>query len=63
MFDAAELGAALAAHPGDADSAVAGYEAAMFPRSAESAKDSRAILELMLDGRAPCGLVDFFTVH
>jgi 2-polyprenyl-6-methoxyphenol hydroxylase-like FAD-dependent oxidoreductase len=60
MYDAAELGTALAAHPGDTASALAEYEAAMFPRSEQSAKDSLAILELMLDPRAPFGLIDFF---
>ena len=33
MFDGAELGKAIAAHPGDIEAALAAYEAAMFPRS------------------------------
>ncbi|WP_031088401.1 FAD-dependent oxidoreductase [Streptomyces sp. NRRL WC-3549] len=37
MLDGAELGQALAAHPGDAEAALTAYEQAMFPRSAEAA--------------------------
>ncbi|MEE4596370.1 NAD(P)/FAD-dependent oxidoreductase [Streptomyces sp. DSM 41524] len=35
MLDGAELGEALAAHPGDIETALSAYEQAMFPRSAE----------------------------
>ena len=61
MFDAAHLATAIAAHPGDTAAALGEYEAAMFPRSQRSAEESTAILELLLDDRAPYGLVDFFT--
>lgn len=37
MHDGAELGAALAARPDDVEGALAAYEEAMFPRSAEAA--------------------------
>ncbi|MFE3683103.1 FAD-dependent oxidoreductase [Streptomyces sp. NPDC059095] len=37
MLDAAELGASLAAHPDDIESALTAYEQVMFPRSAEAA--------------------------
>ncbi|MFF8370363.1 FAD-dependent oxidoreductase [Streptomyces lydicus] len=37
MLDGAELGRALAAHPGDIETALTEYEQAMFPRSAETA--------------------------
>ncbi|AOR34665.1 FAD-dependent oxidoreductase [Streptomyces fodineus] len=37
MLDGAELGKALAAHPGDIEAALTAYEQAMFSRSAEAA--------------------------
>jgi 2-polyprenyl-6-methoxyphenol hydroxylase-like FAD-dependent oxidoreductase len=61
MFDGAELGKAIAAHPGDVEAALAGYEQAMFPRSEAEAADAHLILELCLGDRAPFGLIDFFT--
>jgi 2-polyprenyl-6-methoxyphenol hydroxylase-like FAD-dependent oxidoreductase len=47
MLDGAELGAALAAHPGDTEAALAAYEAAMFPRSAAATLDAVRLLEGM----------------
>ncbi|MGW5442176.1 FAD-dependent oxidoreductase [Streptomyces asiaticus] len=41
MLDGAELGEALAAHPGDIETALSAYEQAMFPRSARAARDGR----------------------
>lgn len=61
MFDGAELGKAIAAHPDDTEAALAAYEADMFPRSESEAADARQILELCLGDRAPFGLVEFFT--
>jgi 2-polyprenyl-6-methoxyphenol hydroxylase-like FAD-dependent oxidoreductase len=61
MFDGAELGRAIAAHPDDVEAALAVYEAALFPRSASEAADAYQILELCLGDRAPFGLIDFFT--
>ncbi|MFE9373154.1 FAD-dependent oxidoreductase [Streptomyces sp. NPDC006711] len=37
MLDGAELGRALAGHPGDVETALAAYERVMFPRSARAA--------------------------
>ena len=61
MFDGAELGNAIAAHPGDVEAALAEYEEAMFPRSTAEAADARVILDLCLGDRAPFGLIEFFT--
>ena len=61
MFDGAELGQAIAAHPGDTEAALTAYEEAMFPRSESEAADAYQILELCLGDRAPFGLIDFFT--
>jgi 2-polyprenyl-6-methoxyphenol hydroxylase-like FAD-dependent oxidoreductase len=61
MFDGAELGKAIAAHPGDAETALAAYEEALFPRSESEAVDAYELLDLCLGDRAPFGLIDFFT--
>ncbi|MCW0194393.1 MAG: FAD-dependent monooxygenase, partial [Rhodococcus sp.] len=61
MFDGAELGRAIAAHPDDIEAALSGYEEAMFVRSASEAADSHVILDLCLGEGAPYSLVDFFT--
>jgi 2-polyprenyl-6-methoxyphenol hydroxylase-like FAD-dependent oxidoreductase len=61
MLDGAELGEAIAAHPGDLEGALAAYEAAMFPRSEAAAAEARRLLDLCLGERAPFSLVDFFT--
>ncbi len=61
MFDGAELGTAIAAHPGDSEAALTAYEVALFPRSESAAVDAHRILELCLGDRAPFGLIDFFT--
>ncbi|MGW1215044.1 FAD-dependent oxidoreductase [Streptomyces sp. NPDC002499] len=63
MLDGAELGLALAAHPGDTEAALAAYEARLFPRSEEAAADSAANGILMFRDDAPQGLVDFFGSH
>ncbi|WP_316165438.1 MULTISPECIES: NAD(P)/FAD-dependent oxidoreductase [unclassified Bradyrhizobium] len=60
MFDGAELGKAIAAHPGDIEAALAIYEAALFPRSSSAAAGAHQILKLCLGDSAPFGLVDFF---
>ena len=43
------------------ETGLAGYEQAMFPRSAEAAADD--ILELCLDANTPLGLIDLLTGH
>ena len=61
LFDGAELGKTIAAHPDDVEAALTAYEAALFPRSYTAAMEAHRILELCLDDRAPFGIVDFFT--
>ena len=61
MFDGAELGRAIAAHPDDTEAARRAYEEALFPRSESVAADAWQILELCLGHRAPYGLIDFLT--
>jgi 2-polyprenyl-6-methoxyphenol hydroxylase-like FAD-dependent oxidoreductase len=61
MFDGAELGKAIAAHPDDTEAALTAYEEALFPRGESEAADAYLILELCLGDRAPFGFIDFFT--
>ena len=61
LLDGAELGQAIAAHPGDIETALAAYEAAMVPRAADAARDGHAMLALLLGTHAPFALVDFFS--
>jgi 2-polyprenyl-6-methoxyphenol hydroxylase-like FAD-dependent oxidoreductase len=61
MFDGAELGQAIAAHPGDTEAALTAYEEALFPRSGAEYEDAYQILDLCLGDRAPFGLIDFLT--
>ncbi|GLY03884.1 NAD(P)/FAD-dependent oxidoreductase [Actinoplanes sp. NBRC 101535] len=60
MLDGAELGSALAAHPGDVEAALGVYEAAMFRRTEAEYADAARILDLCLGERAPYGLIEFF---
>lgn len=61
MFDGAELGKAIAAHPDDVEAALTAYEDALFPRSAEAAAEAADLLPLYLNDEAPQSLVDMFT--
>jgi 2-polyprenyl-6-methoxyphenol hydroxylase-like FAD-dependent oxidoreductase len=61
LLDGAELGHAITAHPDDIETALAFYEAAMFPRSAKATADGHDMLALLLGARAPFALVDFFS--
>ncbi len=61
MLDGAELGQAIAAHPGDTEAALAAYEKTLFPRSEQEAADAHLILDLCLGSRAPFGLIEFLT--
>ncbi|MGW7268576.1 FAD-dependent oxidoreductase [Streptomyces sp. NPDC054842] len=61
MLDGAELGEAIAAHPGDTEAALLAYEKALFPRSEESATASAASMDAMFDERGLERMIAFFT--
>lgn len=63
MQDAAELAAALLAYPGDTETALSGYEQAMFPRAEHAAADSAASLTVCFADDAPKGLIAQFAAH
>jgi 2-polyprenyl-6-methoxyphenol hydroxylase-like FAD-dependent oxidoreductase len=63
MFDGAELGQAIAAHPGDIEAALADYEQALFPRSQRAAAEAAANLEICFNSNAPHSLIDQFAAH
>ena len=60
MLDGAELGQAIAAHPGDTEAALGEYEQAMFPRAAEAA-GTEDIFDLMLGDNAPHSWIAMMT--
>ena len=63
MLDGAELGDAIAAHPGDVEAALTGYEQRMFPRSAEIAEQTAqfdALLDQATDENITGILVEMF---
>ncbi len=61
MFDGAELGKAIAAHPGDVEAALLAYEKDLFPRSASVAAEGAEGNLKLFGPDAPQNLVDFFT--
>ncbi len=61
MLDAAVLAGFLLEHEDDVETALARYEADMFPRAAEAARQSAFGLDLIFNADAPRDLVDFFT--
>ena len=63
MYDGAELGKAIAAHPGDVEAALLAYEKDLFPRSASVAADAERTLEICFGENAPESLLDFFASH
>lgn len=63
MLDGAELGRALVAHPGERETALAVYEASLFPRSAAAAAASAANGTALFAEDAPQAVVDLFTAH
>jgi 2-polyprenyl-6-methoxyphenol hydroxylase-like FAD-dependent oxidoreductase/NAD(P)H-dependent FMN reductase len=63
MFDGAELGRAIVAHPGDTEAAIAAYEAEMFPRGEHAAAMSTMSQGLLFGDDALAGLVSQFSEH
>ncbi|MEU1402813.1 NAD(P)/FAD-dependent oxidoreductase [Streptomyces sp. NPDC005728] len=61
LLDGAELGLALAAHPGDSEAALAVYEEKLFPRSEVSAAMSLQSGATLFRADTPQGLIDLFT--
>jgi len=60
MLDGAELGEAIAAHPGDVEAAFAAYEQVMFARSEAEAVAAHETIDLIFGDGAPHGLVNLF---
>ncbi|MEU9178306.1 FAD-dependent monooxygenase [Streptomyces sp. NPDC048550] len=58
LYDGAELGNAIAAHPDDIEVALTAYEEALFPRSAAAAAEAARNHELCFDDKAPHSFVD-----
>ena len=61
MYDGAELGKAIAAHPGDVEAALVSYEKDLFPRSASAAAEADRNLKLFFNENSPQSVVDLFT--
>ena len=60
MYDGALLALAIVEHPGDVEAALADYETALFPRSADAADQSASSLDLMFSQDSPRALVEMF---
>jgi 2-polyprenyl-6-methoxyphenol hydroxylase-like FAD-dependent oxidoreductase len=63
ILDGAELGLAIAGHPGDLEAALEQYEAALFPRSAAAAMQTALNHTRFFGPDAPHGIVDMFNNH
>lgn len=62
MYDGAELGKAIAAHPSDLEAALIAYEEAMFVRSAKAAEEAAKTHALCFeDEEVPRGLIRLLT--
>jgi 2-polyprenyl-6-methoxyphenol hydroxylase-like FAD-dependent oxidoreductase len=60
MLDAAELAQEIVAHPNDIETALGGYERALFSRSREVARDSAENLDRFFGEGAPQSVVGMF---
>jgi 2-polyprenyl-6-methoxyphenol hydroxylase-like FAD-dependent oxidoreductase len=61
MLDGAELGKAIAAHPGDVETALTAYEQALFARTEPLYAQAHGLLELLLGPSARFGSIDLLT--
>jgi 2-polyprenyl-6-methoxyphenol hydroxylase-like FAD-dependent oxidoreductase len=61
MYDGAQLGEAIAAHPRDVEAALIAHEKDLFPRSASAAAESERNLKLFFDENTPQSVVDLLT--
>jgi 2-polyprenyl-6-methoxyphenol hydroxylase-like FAD-dependent oxidoreductase len=60
MYDGSQLALAIAAHPGGTEAALAAYEADMFPRAGQAARESAESLDIIFSPDSPRGLVELF---
>ncbi|PTL83424.1 NAD(P)/FAD-dependent oxidoreductase [Vitiosangium sp. GDMCC 1.1324] len=63
MYDGAELGKAIAAHPHDVEAALAEYETALFPRAVAVAIEGDLLHKALRDDDVPRGFLDLLTGH
>jgi len=61
LLDGAELGQAIAEHPGDIEAALTAYEQVMFERAEAEASDAHQTVDLIFGTGAPHALVALFT--
>jgi 2-polyprenyl-6-methoxyphenol hydroxylase-like FAD-dependent oxidoreductase len=61
MYDGAELGTAIAAHPDDIEAALTAYEQALFGRSADAAAEAARDFEVCFGDDTPHSLIDLLT--
>ncbi len=60
MYDGAELGKAMAAHPGDIEAALIAYENDLFPRSSSAAAEADRNMKVFFNENSPQSAVDLF---
>ncbi|QBD75139.1 FAD-dependent monooxygenase [Ktedonosporobacter rubrisoli] len=63
MLDGAELAEALLANPDNVETALASYEAAMFPRSEAAAREAQRNLMISFQADAPQGMLDLMASY
>ncbi|UJD92568.1 hypothetical protein FS594_28045 (plasmid) [Rahnella aquatilis] len=61
LFDGAELGKALVAHPGDIDAAIPGYKKHRFPRTTVVGAETQELLLTLFGQDTTHSLVEMFT--